>query len=111
VSADDTFFTLGGRIRCLQCTARSKRTGRQCRLAALRGKKKCRFHGGRSTGPRTAEGKQRCADAKTVHGRETRKARTERSVALGKLAEIEAVARSIGLVVGRKSAGRRPRNQ
>jgi len=100
--------TAGGRIRCLQCTARSKRTGHQCRAAALKGKTKCQFHGGRSTGPKTAEGRQRCAEAKTVHGRETRKARTERSVALAKLAELEAVGREAGLITGPKTAGRQP---
>ena len=103
--------TAGGRIRCLQCTARSKRTGQQCRSAALKEKTKCRFHGGRSTGPRTDEGRQRCAEAKTVHGRETRKARTERSVALAKIAELEATGRAAGLITGPKTAGRPPKSQ
>jgi hypothetical protein len=30
---------------------------------------KCRMHGGRSTGPRTAEGIERIRQARTVHGR------------------------------------------
>jgi hypothetical protein len=30
---------------------------------------KCRMHGGASTGPRTPEGLQRLAKARTVHGR------------------------------------------
>ena len=30
------------------------------------------FHGGKSTGPATLNGKSRCAEAKTIHGRETR---------------------------------------
>jgi hypothetical protein len=29
---------------------------------------RCRFHGGMSTGPRTAEGLERLRDAKTIHG-------------------------------------------
>jgi hypothetical protein len=29
---------------------------------------RCRFHGGMSTGPRTAEGLERLRDARTVHG-------------------------------------------
>ena len=31
-----------------QCTAQSKRSGEQCKLAAMRGKTKCRMHGGKS---------------------------------------------------------------
>ena len=50
----------------------SKRTRVQCGGPAVRGKTKCRFHGGLSTGPVTEPGKQRCAQAKTIHGRETR---------------------------------------
>ena len=29
---------------------------------------RCRMHGGRSTGPRTAEGLQRIRTARTIHG-------------------------------------------
>lgn len=39
---------------------------------------RCRCHGGLSTGPKTAEGRARCAAAKTLHGRETRAAREQR---------------------------------
>ena len=37
----------------------------------MKGKAVCRFHGGKSTGPRTPEGRARCAQAKLIHGRET----------------------------------------
>jgi len=37
--------------------------------SAIGGKTKCRFHGGRSTGATTAEGKTRIAAAHTVHGK------------------------------------------
>jgi hypothetical protein len=46
-------ITAGGRIRCTQCTAQSKRTKVQCRAPATKGKKVCKFHGGSSTGPKT----------------------------------------------------------
>ncbi len=72
------FSIAAGRIRCAQCQARSKRTHVQCRAPAMRGKRVCRFHGGLSTGPRTDEGRRRCAAAKTVHGTETRKIRAAR---------------------------------
>lgn len=98
----------GGRIRCVQCSAQSKRTGQRCRAPASRGKTKCRFHGGRSTGPRTAEGRQRCAAAKTVHGRETRYARSERSLAAARLAVLERAGHAIGLISGPRTRGRKP---
>ena len=62
--------TAGGAIRCLRCTAKSHRTGQQCRRPALRSSRtgKCEFHGGASTGPRTPEGRQRIREANWVHG-------------------------------------------
>ena len=62
-----------------RCQAKSKHSQEQCRKAAVRGKDKCRMHGGASTGPVTAEGRKRCAEAKTVHGWETRAARDYRA--------------------------------
>lgn len=53
----------------LTCGARSKRTGNPCRLVALCAGGRCRFHGGLSTGPKTAEGKAR-ALAACAAGRE-----------------------------------------
>lgn len=76
-------ITAGHRIVCRRCIGVSRRTGKQCGAPAEKGRNWCRFHGGRSTGPRTAKGRQRCAEAKTIHGRETREARSERS--LGKV--------------------------
>jgi hypothetical protein len=64
------YTTLGGRVACTQCNAQSKRTKLQCRALAIKGKTKCRFHGGESTGAKTAEGRARIAAAHTVHGRE-----------------------------------------
>ena len=62
-----------------RCQAQSKRSKQQCRKAAIKGKKVCRLHGGLSTGPRTSEGRKRCAAAKTVHGWETRELRNKRA--------------------------------
>ena len=77
--------TLGGRIRCPRCQAKSKRTKRQCRSPAIRGKRVCRIHGGRSTGPRTQQGRNLCGAAKTLHGRETRAIRAKRHHAQAEL--------------------------
>jgi hypothetical protein len=74
----------------------------------MKGKAVCRTHGGLSTGCKTEAGRQRCAEAKTIHGRETREARTERSLASARLAVLEAVGFSIGLMSGGRTRGRRP---
>ena len=76
----DSYISLiKGRIRAFQCQALSKRSKLQCKNAALKGKRVCRFHGGKSTGAITIHGKQRCAKAKTVHGWETREKREIRA--------------------------------
>jgi hypothetical protein len=74
----------------------------------MKGKNVCKTHGGRSTGPKTEAGRQRCAKAKTIHGRETRETRTERSLASARLAVLEAIGFSIGLMSGGRTRGRRP---
>ena len=79
-------YLIGGRIRAFRCQALSKRSKQQCKKAASKGKRVCMFHGGKSTGPVTSLGKRRCAEAKTIHGRETRSIRNKRSQ---KLAEIK----------------------
>ena len=81
--------TAGGKIRCARCQARSKRTGNQCGAPAEKGKRVCRFHGARSTGPRTEEGRSRIALGKTLHGNETRQARAERSAKTAELLALE----------------------
>jgi hypothetical protein len=105
---EQTLKTLGGRVTCQRCQAKSKRTKLQCAAPALKGKQVCKTHGGRSTGPRTDAGRLRCAQAKTTSGRETRKARTERSIASARLAVLEAVGFSIGLLSGARTRGVRP---
>ena len=105
---EQTLKTLGGRVICQRCQAKSKRTKLQCAAPALKGKRVCKTHGGRSTGPKTEAGRQRCAEAKTIHGRETRKARTERSLGSARLAVLESVGFSIGLMSGGRTRGRRP---
>ena len=74
----------------------------------MRGKKVCKYHGGLSTGPKTEAGRLSSAKGKTIHGRETRETRTERSLASARLAVLEAVGFSIGLMSGGRTRGRRP---
>jgi hypothetical protein len=86
-------LTAGGRIRCARCQAKSKRHGGQCGAPAERGRAVCRFHGGKSTGPKTEAGRQRCAEAKTIHGRETQAKRMQAS-------ELSALLRAYAAILG-----------
>ena len=102
--------TAGGRITCLRCTAMSKHTQKQCRKPALKISRtqKCQFHGGRGSGPKTAEGKARIGAAHLVHGNETNQRKLERSQGALKLAQIEDVAHAIGLITATRTTGRKP---
>ena len=91
-SERELFMTLAaGRIRCRRCQALSKRTKRQCGAPAVRDKRVCRFHGGKSTGPKTKEGRKRCGIAKTVHGGETRAIRAARPAKMAELKVLEKI--------------------
>ena len=105
---EQTLTTLGGRVICQRCQAKSKRTKLQCSAPALKGKRVCKTHGGRSTGPKTEAGRQRCAEAKTIHGRETRKTRNERSLGLARIAVLREVGFALGFMSGPRTRGRRP---
>jgi len=102
------FLTAGGHIHCQQCSATSKRTKLQCRAPAIKGKKVCKTHGGKSTGPKTPEGRQRCAQAKTIHGNDTRQGRTERSLSSSRLTVLESVGFTLKLLSGTRTRGRKP---
>lgn len=60
-----------------QCKART-RSGDLCRKWTLKGKSRCRLHGGLSTGPRTAEGLKRSQTARLKHGKYSAAAKAER---------------------------------
>lgn len=51
-----TLFRLNPPPQERRCQAKSKQSGKQCKNWALKNKRLCRFHGGRSTGPKTAQG-------------------------------------------------------
>jgi hypothetical protein len=57
-----------------RCGARTRR-GCPCQAPAVRGKLRCRMHGGGSTGPRTPDGLARLRAARTTHGGYTAEAR------------------------------------
>jgi len=108
MSKNFTFRTAGGRITCVQCQATAKSTSRQCRRPATKGRRVCKLHGGKSTGPRTAEGRQRCAAAKTIHGQETTSMRIERRLASARLAVLEWAGHALGFMHGARTRGRKP---
>lgn len=105
---EQVLVTAGGRITCQRCTARSKRTKLQCGIAALKGKTKCGFHGGRSTGPKTPEGRARCAKAKTTHGQDSRAQRTEHASKMHMIRMLEGIGFKYGLMTGSRIPGRKP---
>ncbi len=73
-----------------RCSARSKRHGGPCSQPAM-ANGKCRFHGGKSTGPRTPEGIERSREANWRHGLYCAEARQERK----RLQELFREARSL----------------
>jgi hypothetical protein len=51
-----------GKLAPLQrvpCGGRRRRDGKPCEALSVPGKRRCRWHGGCSTGPKTSEGKAR----------------------------------------------------
>ncbi len=54
------------------CQAKSKQSGMQCKNFATKGKRVCRIHGGKSTGAKTLEGKERQKKAPWKHGKRSK---------------------------------------
>ena len=106
---NNNLLTAGGKIQCQRCTAHSSRTGDQCGRPALKTSRtqKCQYHGGRGSGPKTAEGKARIAAAHTVHGQETKAARADRSAASARLSRLEDSMYVLGMTSVGRSRGRK----
>ena len=107
---DKSLITAGGKITCLRCTAQSKRTKLQCGRPALKASKthKCQFHGGKSTGPKTVEGKSRISKVHLVHGRETLQMRVERQAMSVRLRHLEDIMHVLNMTTGGRSRGAKP---
>lgn len=106
----EPFVTLaGGRIRCLRCTASSTRTKMQCGKPAMKSSRtqKCTHHGGRSTGPRTAEGKQRLREAHLVHGQCAKATRASYAKDSAILSMLEDSLHVMGLIDAKRRQGRK----
>lgn len=61
-----------------RCGARTRQHA-SCRQPAMPNGR-CRLHGGKSTGPRTAEGMERLRAARTIHGRHSAENRRLRAM-------------------------------
>ena len=57
-----------------RCGAMTRRQT-ACQCPAMRNRRRCRLHGGKSTGPRTAEGLERSRRARWKHGAYSRDVR------------------------------------
>ena len=97
----------GGRITCLRCTARAKRSKDQCRKPAIRGKTKCRTHGGASTGPKTQVGKDAIRQAHFKHGEQTLEAKAARSAKDAELQALEDIMHVMNMTSAKRTRGRK----
>ena len=80
-----------------RCAAKTRK-GTACQKPTLRGKTRCRLHGGLSTGPKTPEGKARIAAAHWKHGRRSRAFTEARKQIWADLRAVEARMRADGLI-------------
>ena len=69
----------------------------------------CHSHSELPKGPKTPEGRQRCAAAKTIHGFETRQVRTERAEGMRRLRVLEDLGHRLGIMAGPRTPGRKPK--
>ncbi len=103
-----TLVTGGGKILCRRCTAKSKRSGEQCRRPALKGKAVCDFHGGRSTGPKTAEGQARQRASVLKTGNYTKAAMEDKAHSVRVLAGLEDAMYVLNMTTMPRTRGRKP---
>ena len=106
----ENYITLaGGAIRCLRCTAKSVRSGNQCSKPAMNSSRtqKCTHHGGRASGPKTHEGRQRIAEAQTIHGESSKAARLRHSKDSAKISMLEDSMFVLGMGDGKRLQGRK----
>jgi len=107
-------ITAGGKIACGRCKAVSGRTKQQCGRPAIRHKQVCQFHGGRSTGPKSEEAKNRLKTLNLKHGEYIKEKRLTSSKQILLLRYLEDVCLHLGLFStktrGPKPAGYIPLN-
>ena len=80
-----------------RCEARTRK-GTACQNPPIKGKSRCRLHGGLSTGPKTPEGKAACIAAHWKHGRRSRAYIETRKKIWADLRLIEIQMRQTGII-------------
>ena len=102
--------TAGGKVVCARCTAKSKRSGEQCKKPALKTSRtqKCEFHGGRSTGPKTEAGKARQRAAVLKTGNYTKQAAEDRARSMRVLHGLEDAMYVLNMTTMPRTRGRKP---
>ena len=86
-------YALAAACAAPRCGARRKNTGQPCQAPAMLNGR-CDKHGGKSTGPRTPEGLERCTKAPWKHGQRDQKTRDsvrERGEAVRLIAALKAL--------------------
>ena len=83
----------------IKCGAKT-RSGAACEKFPMEGKRRCRLHGGLSTGPKTAAGRAAISSANTKHGRykNWREKRAKEKYYLGEIKRVMHEAREAGLI-------------
>jgi hypothetical protein len=100
--------TAGGKIKCVRCKAFLKKHGRQCLSPAINKKTSlCKWHGGKSTGPKTKEGIERIRQAHLQSGNETLAAKQSRSEQSLRLQMLEQALYLLNMANGPRSRGRK----
>jgi hypothetical protein len=107
-TAEELLVTAGNRIICKRCSAKSRRSGEQCRRPAVKGKAVCDFHGGRSTGPKTEAGKARQRAAVLKTGNYTKEAMEDKARSVRVLAGLEDAIYVLNMTTMPRTRGRKP---
>jgi hypothetical protein len=105
---DIVLVTCGGKIVCRRCKALSVRTKQQCGRPAIKGKSVCQFHGGRSTGPKSEENKNRLRTLNLKDGFFTATVREQIRITSVKLRYVEDIGHHFG-IIPIKIKGRKPK--
>ena len=86
--------------RPIRCGAKT-RSGMPCAKFPMDGKRRCRLHGGLSTGPKTVAGRAAISAANTKHGRykNWREKRTKEKYYLGEIKRVMQEAKEAGLLL------------
>jgi hypothetical protein len=100
-------ITAAGRITCLRCTAKSSRSGEQCKKPAVKASRtqKCGHHGGR---PHSVRALRIISEANTLHGEFSQAAKQQYRNDSVLLHELEDALYVLNMASGPRTRGRKP---